>query len=279
MENESTDTTKDDLTPKQRRFVEEYLIDLNATQACIRAGYSKKTAGKISTQLLGKTWVRAEIDAAMRARSIRTHITQDRVLREFWMVAIADPNELIEYRRTCCRYCHGAGNRYQRTQGELERARAEWQAASGEGAPPFDVMGGDGYDATKPPNPSCRECAGEGVGEVFVKDTRFLSESAKRLYAGIKVAKGGGLEVKLNDQMAALNAVARHLNMFKEQHELRGEMDVTSGGKPLDSIGDTVLRFAAAAQSVLDRNGVGLPSSNGHSEFLDPAGGSRPAHE
>jgi phage terminase small subunit len=69
------------LTPKQKRFVEEYLIDLNATQAAIRAGFSSRNADKIGSQLLGKTRVRAEIDAQLSARSVRTQITQDYVLQ------------------------------------------------------------------------------------------------------------------------------------------------------------------------------------------------------
>ena len=70
------------LTPKQKIFVAEYLVDLNATQAAIRAGYSSRTAEWIGPQLLGKTHVAEEIRAAMAAREKRTEITQDRVLKE-----------------------------------------------------------------------------------------------------------------------------------------------------------------------------------------------------
>lgn len=69
------------LTPKQQRFCEEYLIDLNATQAAIRAGYSEKTAEWIGPQLLTKTHVAAAISARMKSRQERTEITQDFVLR------------------------------------------------------------------------------------------------------------------------------------------------------------------------------------------------------
>ena len=57
------------LTPKQQRFVEEYLIDLNATQAAIRAGYSEKTADSIGLQLLRKTQVAEAIAGAQEVRS------------------------------------------------------------------------------------------------------------------------------------------------------------------------------------------------------------------
>jgi phage terminase small subunit len=68
------------LTPKQQRFVEEYLIDLNATQAAIRSGYSEKTADKQGSQLLGKTGIAAAIASAQAKRSQRTEITVDYVL-------------------------------------------------------------------------------------------------------------------------------------------------------------------------------------------------------
>lgn len=69
------------LTAKQQRFVEEYLIDLNATQAAIRAGYSAANADKIGPELLGKTRVAEAIQAAIALRSERTNITQDDVLK------------------------------------------------------------------------------------------------------------------------------------------------------------------------------------------------------
>ena len=59
------------MTPKQQRFVEEYLIDLNATQASIRAGYSAKNADKIGPELLGKTGVAEAIQAALALRPVR----------------------------------------------------------------------------------------------------------------------------------------------------------------------------------------------------------------
>lgn len=71
---------KDGLTPKQQMFVAEYLKDLNATQAAIRAGYSKKTADEIGRQLLGKTWVAAAVQKAMDERVKRTGIDADYVL-------------------------------------------------------------------------------------------------------------------------------------------------------------------------------------------------------
>lgn len=69
-----------ELTDKQRKFVSEYLKDLNATQAAIRAGYSERNASKIGPELLGKTCVRAAIEAAQSQREKRTLVTVDYVV-------------------------------------------------------------------------------------------------------------------------------------------------------------------------------------------------------
>lgn len=68
------------MTPKQERFVEEYLVDLNATQAATRAGYSARNADKIGSQLLGKTRVAAAIEAAKAQLSKRVEVTLDYVV-------------------------------------------------------------------------------------------------------------------------------------------------------------------------------------------------------
>lgn len=70
------------LTPKQERFVSEYLLDLNATQAAIRAGYSERTANEQGARLLAKVSVAAAIAEAQAARSERTKIDADYVLRQ-----------------------------------------------------------------------------------------------------------------------------------------------------------------------------------------------------
>ena len=68
------------LPPKQEAFVSEYLVDLNATQAAIRAGYAEKSASVEGSRLLVNTKVAAAVAAAQAKRSERTEITQDYVL-------------------------------------------------------------------------------------------------------------------------------------------------------------------------------------------------------
>lgn len=77
------------LTAKQERFVQEYLVDLNATQAAIRAGYSERRASELGYQLLQKTTVRNAIQKAIQDRSQRTEVTQDQVVEELKTVAFA----------------------------------------------------------------------------------------------------------------------------------------------------------------------------------------------
>lgn len=84
------------LTAKQQVFVQEYLVDLNATQAAIRAGYSKRTAGWIGPQLLGKTHIAEAVQGAMAKREERTEITQDRVLKEYAKLAFLDPRRFYD---------------------------------------------------------------------------------------------------------------------------------------------------------------------------------------
>ena len=84
------------LTDKQQRFVDEYLVDLNATQAAIRAEYSKKTAEQMGYQLLQKTSVQKAIQEARAKQQERTQITADAVLKEYAKIAFFDPRKLFQ---------------------------------------------------------------------------------------------------------------------------------------------------------------------------------------
>ena len=72
--------SQEELTPKQARFVEEYLLDLNAAAAARRAGYSEKNADSIAAQLLSKTKVFEAVQSAIAARSAKAEITAEYVL-------------------------------------------------------------------------------------------------------------------------------------------------------------------------------------------------------
>lgn len=85
------------LTPLQKRFAEEYLIDLNATEAAVRAGYSKRSAGALGHNLLQKPDVAALIQELMDARSKRTEITADKVLQELARVAFSNMKDYAQW--------------------------------------------------------------------------------------------------------------------------------------------------------------------------------------
>lgn len=87
------------LTPKQQRFVEEYLIDLNATQAYIRAGYTVKndeTASVMASRLLGNDKVQATIQEALKARQERTQIDSDYVLKRLVEIDQMDVLDIMD---------------------------------------------------------------------------------------------------------------------------------------------------------------------------------------
>lgn len=85
------------MTSKQKRFCDEYLIDLNATQAAIRAGYSVDSAGAIGNENLKKPQIRARIGKAIAEQSKRTGVTADRVVRELARVAFANSQDIVDF--------------------------------------------------------------------------------------------------------------------------------------------------------------------------------------
>ncbi len=105
------------ITGKQQRFVEEYLIDLNATQAAIRAGYSAKRADVIGYENLRKPVIKQAIDREQEARSKRTQITQDKVLTDIELIKAdamktkfdADGNEVMNNHGAALKACELQG--------------------------------------------------------------------------------------------------------------------------------------------------------------------------
>lgn len=180
-----------DLTPKQQRFVDEYLVDLNATQAAVRAGYSARTANEQGARLLAKASVRAAVDAAKAQRSQRTGITAERVLADLFDIATADANDLIQFRYVPCPECFAG----------VQDPKVE-------------------------PRPDCEACHGEGVGHAHVADTRKLTGAARKLYAGVRVTKEG-LQVQMRSQDGALGLLFDHLGLAAPK---RGELSGPNGG-------------------------------------------------
>lgn len=174
------------LTPKQRRFVEEYLVDLNATQAAIRAGYSKKTAEQLGYQLLHKTSVQVAITERREELAKADDITPEKVLKLWWDQANVDVNDIVQYRREACDDCWISGER------QIEA------------------------------DPDCPSCKGEGHGRLVITDSRKLKGAARRVFNGVQIGKDG-IKVLMLDRDKALENVARHLGMFVERKEITGK--------------------------------------------------------
>lgn len=217
-----TPTKTKPLSPKRAEFVRQYLVDLNGTQAAIRAGYAPRSASQQADDLLRNPQVAAAVKEAMDERAARTEITADLVLKRWWDIANANVNDVVQYRRGACRYCYGTRHRFQwRSEREYQDACREAEAAKQE-APMCD--GGFDFDETVSPHAKCPECNGLGVGRVQATDTDKLSGSALLLYDGVKATKDG-LEIKILDRLKALDNVARHLGMFNDKLKVQGDAE------------------------------------------------------
>ncbi len=204
------------LDARQQRFVDEYLVDLNGTQAAIRAGYSAKTAAEQAYDLLRRPHIASAVAAGQAAIQERAQVTAARVVREIALIAFADPRELVETKVGCCRYCWGIDFKRQRTQVQRDADFERWRRKAKDGEE-FDEEGGVGFNPHRPPNPECIECCGDGLSRDVIKDTRYLSPAAAALYAGVRRTKEG-FQVLTQDKGAALDRLARHLGIFEKDN-------------------------------------------------------------
>src|SRR5580700_1428698 len=83
------------MNDKRKRFVAEYLVDLNATQAAIRAGYSAKTANEQAARLLANVSVREAVEKGQKQRIEKLEITSERVLAEIACLAYSDITDYV----------------------------------------------------------------------------------------------------------------------------------------------------------------------------------------
>lgn len=92
------------LNPKKRRFVAEYLKDLNGTQAAIRSGYAEATAKEQACRLLKEPQIQALVKKGMDKRSERTEITQDKVLIELSKIAFGNMRDVASWNESGVRF-------------------------------------------------------------------------------------------------------------------------------------------------------------------------------
>lgn len=200
------------LDPRHQRFVQEYLVDLNGTQAAIRAGYSARTANEQAAQLLAKLSIQAAIEESQKKLQVKLEINAERVVQKLATIAMADPRELVQNKVSCCRFCYGVGHKYQRSDHEMEADREDWER-QGKDPQHFNEKGGAGFSLALPPVETCPHCAGDGESRVVLKDTRDLSPAARLLYCGAKQTKFG-VEIQMHNQLDVLDKLCRHLGIY-----------------------------------------------------------------
>lgn len=173
------------LNERQERFCNEYLIDLNATQAAIRAGYSERTAAAQAARLLTNVNIQTYIQQRKQDRVERTEITQDKVLRELALIAFSNTADYIS----------------------VVEKQATVNDESGVQIPLFDEDGKPVMYRTVEP--------------VL---TAELTEDQKRALAIIKKGRDG-FDVKPYDKVRALELLGKHLGMFTEKVEMSGQVN------------------------------------------------------
>ena len=230
------------LNGRQSRFVEEYMVDLNATQAAIRAGYSPDTASEQACRLLGNVKVQQAVAAERIKQQERTQISADRVVLEAWHQVTADARELTSLVYHACRHCHGIGHNFH-WRDEEEFAQAVDKAVSDNALreptePPIPIpvnLGGFGYSRRLEPDPACPKCDGDGLMDVRIGDTRKLSPAALSLFAGIKQTKFG-IEVLTHSKDAAMEKLFKHLGLYEQDNRQKTDAltsllaTITQGG-------------------------------------------------
>lgn len=201
-----------------------YLVHFNGARAAREAGFSADSARQQASALLARPDIQARVREGHEAFLRRNEASKDMVLARMVAKATADPRELTELHRGCCRYCWGKDHQYQRTPREMREAKAQWaqeEAARQEkGLPPvpFDDQGGIGFNPKRDPHPDCPECFGDGEHRVVFKDTRDLPPDAATLFEGVEVTQHG-LKVRISSPTEALLNVGRHLGMFAQKHK------------------------------------------------------------
>ncbi len=173
------------MTPKQQLFVDEYLIDLNATQAAIRAGYSAKTAYSIGDENLKKPEIAAAVKKAMNERAARTGITADMVIGELAKIGFSDIRKAVRW--------------YSQTNVAVIDADADTEALAHEGALRFAV-----------------------ANQVELVSSEDIDDSTASAISEIGQSSTGALKIKFHDKRAALVDIGKHLGMFKDRVEHTG---------------------------------------------------------
>lgn len=218
------------LTAKVLHFVDEYLIDGNASRA-YRTAYdcskqSARSVGVNASRLLQDTDVAATVaDRRAKISGKRFRKLQD-IHDELELIANSDINDVVQVRRLNCRYCNGVNHAYQwRDSLEFDQAvsqhKARMAASDQRGRPKKGQepapsrVGGYGYRFNMPPHPNCPTCAGEGTADVFIADTTMLTRDKRKLIESIEQTQHG-IKIKFQSRRDALVNMAKMMGGFKK---------------------------------------------------------------
>jgi len=127
------------LTPKQARFVDEYLVDLNGKQAAIRAGYASGSAEVTASKLLRNAKVKALVQVELEERQERTMITQDRVLEELQRLAFSNVSDYVLTDEGQVKLAEGADEEAMRAVSSIKRRTKKYTYADGSESVTHDV--------------------------------------------------------------------------------------------------------------------------------------------
>jgi phage terminase small subunit len=229
------------LTAQQHAFVLEFPKDWNGAQAAIRVGVAPGNASTTACRWLANVNVVAAIEERKKDLAARAGLSVEWVLRGWKEIAEADPNDLVSYVITCCRHCYGKDHQFQWNQFEFnetcKKAREhlctnKCEQPCVKRIPPLPIGGFD-FDPQKPPAADCPVCKGEGQQTVKIADTRRVTGSARRLYAGVKQTQHG-IEVKMHDQMEARKLIAQYFGMLVDKRELSVPGGITVNSNSCD---------------------------------------------
>lgn len=277
--------------PRRRVFIQNWLVCRNGAEAYRQAGYPVKPmyARHEASRLLQRPDVQEIIQLDEKRLGQKLGITHEDIARRWWQIATADVSEIVALHKPPCRYCYGEGQQYQwRTEREfrdaveafkstavagLEPEQARDLAAridDGEVVDPLmpDDAGGYGYTARLPPNPDCPECDGRGGAPMMeITDADQMSDQARMLYDGVKQTQHG-IEVQMQDRAKALDSLAKHLGMFREQ-------DADDAINPLQKLAQRIMSNAQTVpvvpdEQIPDHSRAAAPNKAGGHDDVDP---------
>lgn len=215
------------LTAQQEAFAQAY-VELDNASAAYRRVYANTPNTKRETIWANASREISHPDIARRIRELRDAAAAGAVvravdlMRDWYDIATADPNEIVSVLVESCRHCHGIEHAYHWVD-EQEYARAYdviMNAPRPKGVTldpvPPDMTGGFGFSPSREPAPDCPQCFGKGAVHVTVHDTTKLSPAARKLYKGAKQDRYGCVEVLMHDQEAAREKLGRMLGAFKD---------------------------------------------------------------